>query len=167
MSEYTKHLYTLSTVKQLIDINKDVSNFKCSFTVSAQDSGPFEALIVSQTDLDTQSDIPFQQVNGSFSGEIVADKNVYQNYFLILRSNEPRGVEVELSFEKLPEYIPGPDGGVLLDSKKYANRYNFRLIVGGLIALAILYFLYKYYNDKKTPKVESSILDNLKNVSVE
>ena len=83
---YQKNTYILSKVKQLIDLNGDSINFDISFTVNCQDDTPFKLLVVDQTTLDNSEELEYKEQTNTISGNIVADKNVYQNYFLLLRS---------------------------------------------------------------------------------
>lgn len=101
--------YTLSKIKQLIDINGEVTNFRCRFDIKSQNDIPFLAVIVNQSTLDNAETLDFQPANGGLSGEIVADKNVYQSYFLVLKASDeyPSSiVQVSMQFEKLDKFIP-------------------------------------------------------------
>lgn len=102
--------YQLGKVKKLIDLNHDMINFKANFEIKTL-SKPFQALIINQYTLDTveSSQLEYKQVDTSISGEVIADKNVYQNYYIILRSDEPTEVEVKLETTRLPDLIPIPE----------------------------------------------------------
>lgn len=173
----TKKIYTLSSIKQMVDINQDIKNFKAFFSLVSTDLKPFEAVIVSQSSLDTDEHLPFQQVdNGQFSGEIISDKNVYQNYFLVMRAIEPVPVELELIFEKLPDYIPqSNDSGILIESNLLSNYKWIILTSVALISVGVFIIL-KHYPvssaelKSKSPSIEiprESILQNLKKLPVE
>lgn len=102
MSEIKKQ-YTLSKIKQLIDINGDSVNFDLNFKVTSTDNEtPFQVLVVDQTTLDNTPDLKYKEVKGSISGNILADKNIYQNYFLILKAENQCIVNVEISKKDLP-----------------------------------------------------------------
>lgn len=101
----SSNTYSISKIRKLIDLNHDMINFRLNFKITS-DGTPFQALIVNQTTLDNVSELEFKQVDdGLLSGEIIVDKNVYQNYFLILKSDTPTSVEVELETFVLPQYI--------------------------------------------------------------
>lgn len=107
----TSRFYTLNKVKQLIDLNKNVTNFRCRFTVKSRDGKSFQGVVVNQGQLDSDN-YPFEQsVNGSLEGEVEMVKNIYQNFYLILVAPESTIVDVNLTFEELPEYIPQPSTG--------------------------------------------------------
>jgi len=108
----TKKTYTLGKIKQLIDLNGDSTNFDLSFTITCQDETPFQILVVDQTTLDNTPELQYKQVTKTISGNIVNDKNVYQNYFLILKSDTPCMVDVELVKKDLPKTPDSAMGGV-------------------------------------------------------
>ena len=105
-----KKTYTLGKIKQLIDLNGDSTNFDISFKVTCQDDTPYNLLVVDQTTLDNTPELKYKEARKSISGNIVADKNVYQNYFLILKSETPCVVDVELTKKVLPKTPSGPIG---------------------------------------------------------
>ena len=99
---HTNQTYKLGKIKQLIDLNGDSINFDISFSVKCKDSTPFNLLVVDQETLDNE-DLVYKDAKHSISGNIVADKNIYQNHFLILKSDTPCDVEVEIKKIDLPE----------------------------------------------------------------
>lgn len=166
----TNKTYTLGKIKQLIDLNGDSTNFDLSFKVTCHDNTPFYLLVVDQTTLDNTPELKYKEATGSISGNIVADKNIYQNYFLILKSDKTCNVDVELTKKVLPKTpnFPEPNQQVPtgehmpvdprqvrrsnvphVSSKK--SEINWKKI--GLIALVVvvglgvLWWLYK----RKTP----------------
>ena len=102
----TKKIYNIANRQTLVDLNGDSTNFKLDFQVSTKDNKEFEMLVVTQATLDSGKPIEYKKVQGSMSGNMLSDKNVYQNYYLILRAQQPTEVTVELNFEKLPDNIP-------------------------------------------------------------
>jgi hypothetical protein len=103
MSDTKKTSHTIGKIKQLIDLNGDNTNFDLSFTVTCQDDTPFHLLVVDQTTLDNTPELQYKEVNGTISGNIVADKNIYQNYFLILKSENTCTVDIERTLKVLPK----------------------------------------------------------------
>ena len=99
----TKKTYTLGKIKQLIDLNGDSTNFDLSFKVTCKNDTPFDLLVVDQTTLDNTPELQYKQVNRTISGNIVSDKNIYQNFFLILKSDKKCDVDVELTKKVLPK----------------------------------------------------------------
>ena len=103
--------YNVTSKKQLIDLNGDMKNFELNFTATASPSSSvFEAIVVDQKMLDNNEDIEYKTINtGSIGGTLVSDKDVYQNYYLILKvpDNEPScNVTVEINKREIPPNIP-------------------------------------------------------------
>jgi hypothetical protein len=110
----TKQRYNLATRHQLIDLNKEYVNFKLDFQVFCADpQKEFEALVVEQSQLDANLDIKtleMKRAKGKIGGNIVADKNRSQNYFLVLKglSEEPTEVEVAINLEEIQPNVSEP-----------------------------------------------------------
>lgn len=95
--------YKLSKIKQLIDLNGDLVNFDLTFSVKASDGSNFEALVVTQEQIDSGEPLEYKKADGSISGSIVADKDLYQNYFLLLKSENPVECEVTIDVNNVPQ----------------------------------------------------------------
>jgi hypothetical protein len=104
MSESKKTL-TLGNMRQLVDLNGDSTNFEISFKVTCNDDTPFYLLVVDQYTLDNNEELEYKKVKNSISGNIVTDENIYQNYFLILKSDTPCVVDIELTKKDLPTTV--------------------------------------------------------------
>ena len=165
----TKKTYTLGKIKQLIDLNGDSTNFNLSFKVSCKDNTPFNLLVVDQTTLDNSPKLDYKESKGTISGNIVADKNIFQNYFLILKSDTPCEVDVELMKNELPRTpdikmdtrgatpsVRDPHGHA--PAMKPPLKQGMSLMKIGLIAvvviggLALLWYLYKRKSPSTTQK---------------
>ena len=96
-------IVNVNNIQQLIDLNKDLINFKLDFKVSSENNQPFETVVVSQTKLDSGEPLEFKKVdNGFISGNIVADNGSKQNYYLVLKSDTPTKCTVEIILEQIP-----------------------------------------------------------------
>jgi hypothetical protein len=98
----------LSTRHQLVDLNKKLVNFKLDFNVVSLDDKEFEAVVMNQTDInkyDNLDTIEMKTAPKKISGNIIADNNVYENYFLILRSLESQKVEIKTTIEEIQPKI--------------------------------------------------------------
>ena len=158
----TTQSYNLGKIKQLVDLNGDSTNFDLTFNATSKDGKEFEALVVDQTMLDNDPNPQYKKAEkGTISGNIVADKNVYQNYFLLLRSTEPCEVEVKLvkkEIQPAPQQVPTPSAPASAPPQqapvaaKKKSRINWKLIliaavvIGGGIALYFMYFKKKKSN---------------------
>jgi hypothetical protein len=99
--------YSVSKVKQLIDLNGDSVNFEIGFTVASKNGEPFDIIVVDQENLDNTPDLKYKHVsNGSISGRFRYDKNVYQNHFLILKAENPCECQVDIQKTELPLQPP-------------------------------------------------------------
>lgn len=167
----TKKTYTLGKIKQLVDLNGDSTNFDLTFKVTGKDDTPFNLLVVDQTTLDNSPTLDYKQAKGTISGNIVADKNVFQNYFLILKSENPCVVDVELFKKELPrtpdintkpqsQHVSnhGPHKQKLMMNppKQETNWLKIGLIVAVVVGgLALLWYL---YNKKPSEKSDENAI---------
>lgn len=98
-----KSRLTLERRHQLIDLNKEYVNFDITFECKAVDaSKDFEIIVVNQEQLNTidLTNLTMKMTkNGYISGNIIADEDRYQNYFLILRSATDEQVDVDLDIK--------------------------------------------------------------------
>jgi len=169
-SVITSKLYSVSTIKQLIDINGELSNFKVNFKVVSKEGLPFEMLIINQSTLDTVEQPEFKMVSdGEISGEVVSDKNVYQNYFLILRASEPVDVIVDLEVTPLSEYIQPYSEEVetqvdveTSSSPSLLASFDKRWLIALCVAMILFYY---YYRQQKGSKSTAPV-SNLGNMSL-
>ena len=179
--------YNLNNIKQLIDLNKDKINFELEFQIESVDGKTFEALVVTQEMLDSEEPIIYQKAEGFISGKIVSDKNIYQNYFLLLKSSEPVECKVLVNIKDIPPNIDNftqqmPREEILNQKikpiiKKSAKKSWFtmkNLIFLGLIILAFFLIWYFYFkspssqevkNDTSLNDVSSSLLLNTEELS--
>lgn len=152
---------TISQTNQLIDLNKDLTNFRASFSVECPENKEFQFLVADQTTLDNEN-LEFENsVGGKAAGELNFQEDVYQNYFLVLRCNEPTEVEVNCYIEpKAPREYPGPgmtghtgptgpNGPMHAQETTFFSRnINWKLI--GLVAVVAIvgYLAYSYFQNK-------------------
>jgi hypothetical protein len=98
-----KSRLTLENRHQLIDLNKEYVNFDITFECRSVDATKdFEIIVVNQEQLNTidLTNLTMKKTKGGYiSGNIVADENKYQNYFLILRSFTEEPVDVDLEIK--------------------------------------------------------------------
>jgi hypothetical protein len=122
----------------------------------------------------------YKTVDGSLSGEIIADKNVYQNYFIILKSDVPMSVTVELQTTRLPDYIEkkkkkskNKENTAANNVSSKDNMKNMKYLFGGIIAIVVIYLLVCKLGKKGgadiLPKsgINQSLLTKLKKMPLE
>lgn len=196
MSNFEK-IYKVNSTRQLIDLNKEVVNFKLTFNTQSvfQDgrinaNGQYDMIIVNQTELDSPSfeKSKFRHIKGGLGGEIVADKNVYQNYFMVLQSNTECYVKVNVQFNALPKHIkqqvePTIKENYKPPTTKQNNTWKKKIWIGVGIVVVVLvcyYFYNKYKKSNKkpvsrllkndipeTPKSQVSIESNFSDKTIE
>ena len=169
--------YTISKIKKLIDLNGDMVNFRIHFRVYGDH--PFQALIVDQNTLDTNPEINFKDVDGELSGDIVSDNGIYQPHFMILKSDSPSSVTVDLFKEELqitPQTRSNETTTTESTTGDGQNNYLTFLAIGIIIACAGYYIMYykketsgSGLNRTALPKSDmyQSLLSKLKKVSLE
>jgi hypothetical protein len=115
--------YLLSQKLQLIDLNEDSLNFQVEFTVTSLNNKNFYISVVDQKTLDAQgNNLEFKYVEDkTISGNILQDDNIYQNYFLCLKSNENAEVNVEIN-----KKIIQPSQNALFRERKIKEQENYR-----------------------------------------
>jgi hypothetical protein len=164
-----KHTVTCNQIKQLIDLNGDSVNFELSFRAVSSGNAPFDVLVVDQETLDSNPDLPYKNADtGTISGSIVSDKNVHQNYFLILKSDKPCQVTCDINIKEIPPAPPLHAPQTITKNDGYANNpmpsgppkamrgsdhgkpliaslpglKPWMLLVGAIVAAGILYMVY-------------------------
>ena len=146
--------------QQLIDLNDDTVNFDLTFTATAKNGEEFEVVVVDQSTLDNNPNIEFKKAIGSISGNIISDKNVYQNYFLCLKAPQPCEVEIDIVKKEIPPQLPvntpfkpPNDNLPMVPQKK--DSTNWKMIIIVLIVIGGGILLYYMYSKKN--KLESSL----------
>lgn len=161
----SKKVITLSSIKQLIDLNGSSTNVDITFTAKSLDNSDFYALVVDQQTLDSNIPLEFKLARGSISANIISDNNVYQNHFLCLKSDKPCQVEVvidkkEIPFinRNIPDLVVEPD--IHRQKEHYAKNSEIKqikststnwVLIFALCALGAGGFAYYYfvYSKKK------------------
>lgn len=163
-----KKNYTLTSRQQLVDLNGDTTNFDLSFIVTSIDGSPFNLIVVDQNTLDNNPNLDYKHVDsGTISGNIISDKNIYENYYLCLKSD--KNCEVEITIDKkeipptippnIPPNIPANIPHLVPKAPQYTHtqssvihpmkRTNWKLILIVIIVICGGLYLYYLYNKKK------------------
>lgn len=102
---------TANSRQQLIDLNGDSVNFEVTFSAKSKDGSPFKILVVDQNMLDNEKgELKYRIADkGTMEGNIKADKNNYQSYFLCIQSEKPTQIDIEIDKTELPETFPNPE----------------------------------------------------------
>ena len=141
--------YKLSNMRQLIDLNGDLTNFDLRFNAKSKNKANFYALIVDQTTLDSSPELEYKQAEGEISGNLISDKNVYQNYFLVLKSDKPCDCEVIIDIKQIePKLDNEPLQQIPQEPSKpqsTSSKMNWKVIIVAVLVVCGLFYLYKVY----------------------
>lgn len=182
----------LSPIKQLIDLNGDKVNFDLNFEVKTIDNSPFEALVVTQTILDSEEEIKYKNVSeGIITGNIVADKGIYDNYFILLRSKNEVECEINITIKDInvnqnlqnqrkvglppsnsaipPQIVKKQNIPQQMETQKISkkNKINWKLIITIFVLILGSFLLWYFYkNSNKISFFEKNVnKDTDKNTS--
>ena len=154
----TKNVYAIDRFKKLIDLNGDTTNFDISFRVRSQNGEPFDILVVDQTTLDNTPNLEYKRAPGEISGNLVHDKNVYQNYFIILKADTPCNCEVEINKKELPKTPQQLPVQQALESKKEDDYddifYWVKIALSIGVVTGILVFIYWTARKEDEPQTQ-------------
>lgn len=165
----TVNKYSLNQRHQLIDLNKENTNFALTFdVVSKKGDEPidaeFEALVITQEQLDalpSLNSLVMKKTTNRIGGNITSEDDTYQNHFLVLRADKPVDVDVHIDLRKIPPKPKQPtkepftvqddapvkekeSSSVAAHVKPFYRQYWFWLGVV-VVSLAVAYFyLYRY-----------------------
>ena len=161
MSQQT---YSVNNQRKLVDLNGDSKNFNLTFTCTSDNNAPFQVIVVDQKTLDSVPNLQYKKAYGTISGNIIADKNVYQNYFLILKADNPCRVTVTIYKKEIPPKLPTttrrPEQpqprplkkpSIIPPSKPKTQKWKYIVfIVAGIIVCFLIYLLFFRKKKKNT-----------------
>ena len=100
-----KTKYKINNHNQLIDLNGDSINFELTFDIQSNPNDKFEILVVDQNTLDTNENFIKTEykksVNGNIQGSVKSDINKYQNFFIIIKSENEVDVEITINKKEI------------------------------------------------------------------
>lgn len=187
MTEIIDKTIGVDKIKKLIDLNKDYVNFKVEFTVISENKTPFYMIVVDQENLDSGDLLDYKYVDtGIISGSLQNDQNIYQNYFICLKSDEPCTCYVNIQLTKLEETFITPEQAGLVEGDKQIPPstdsrdcttivgfcYKYKIIIALLIIVVfglLYYYMSSDFLDMKPTDIyvknTSFINDTVKNTS--
>lgn len=92
----------IDSIKKLIPINGDLTNFSADVGITASTDEPFLVAIVSQAMLETQTELPYKSVSKQVKFSVRNDNNVYQPYFVVLKAEAPQEVLITINLQETP-----------------------------------------------------------------
>lgn len=153
--------YQLSTQKKLIDLNGNTVNFDLTFKVVSRDQTPFQGVVVDQHNLDNNDDIKYQDsdIKGILGGGLTSDNNVFQNYYLVLRSETPCQVEITIDKKEIPAKTqPITIQPAQLSKNKSSINWKLLLLLVAVVGIGV--YLYIKYG-KTTPTTVISLQESI------
>ena len=151
----------INSKHQLLDLNNDLVNFDLNFKVTSENETEFQGLVLSKDELDKYpdlNDIEMKSAPGYLKGNINANDNQYQNYFLILKKQDGSvKANVELKIEELKSIEVENNTEVPKHENKLLSFYHeyFYHIVFGLIMTLVVYYAYSFTSKKKNIIVDA------------
>ena len=155
----------------LIDLNQNLINFECHLSVKS-DNKPFQALVITQEQLDNPDfSIEYQNViNGIINADIENKSNIYNNYCLLLKSDEEIEVNIKIEMLKFPDNIPIKN----LQQNSQENLENYKNLpahsgpvnvpfyktntfIWVIIFIGIILIIYLLFSDTKKNNTQTTI----------
>lgn len=154
-----KKTLSITSGQQLLDLNEETTNFDLTFTAKSLDNSDFDVIVVDQTTLDRNPKLEFKRAKGVISGNIISDKNVYQNYFLCLKSEKPCTIEVVIDKKEIqPKRQEQPvvrsvSNHPPIKPPSKPDKTNWKLVFIVILILGASVGFYYMYNKKKQEKL--------------
>ena len=144
---------TVDKRQRIIDLNKDIKNFILNFQIREKDNREFLMQILSQKQLDNENidDLDMKLVDGSISGTVEHNEDIYENYVLVLKNENENEIEVEVNLD-INETFPDVDNeGIKTDEnynnkKKINKKYYYILIL--LVFIILSFVVYNFFAAK-------------------
>lgn len=146
-----KKIYTLGKTKQLIDINGESVNFEATLRITTKNKEPFNFIVLDQNTLDTAPAIEYKNAEGGeATSNIKVENNVFQNYYLVLKSDTPCICEVEINKQELPlVHVPQEPAPVIAQKEPSKPKWKNVILVVGVLCIAVGAYLYLKPNKEK------------------
>jgi hypothetical protein len=110
MSTTTQKIVPDGKHQQLIDLNKNATNFICEFSITPHVMDletEYHVAIATQSQLDNTENIDMKPLKGIFNGSVKIESNEYQNYFMVIKTDAPmREMEIMITLTELPVHKP-------------------------------------------------------------
>jgi hypothetical protein len=165
MSSISKSV-TVDNKLTLLDLNENVKNFHIHFNITTPQNKKFYMSITTQENLDEGKDIEFKEVDGEIQGEFTADNNIYSNYILCLKANEPTEINVNTKITKIADIIPLENVESEVKEKvkdeSIFSPGTWKIIISVIILLIGLGLIY-YFNKSSVTVKESTVPIVIKN----
>lgn len=156
--------YLVNSIKTLIDLNGDATNFHLVFNVKSANNAPFEMAIVDQQTMNTQESLQYQLIKeGEINGELTWDRNIFQTFYMILKAKNPTEISVDLDLNLIEpssfnETVQQPELQMVKGiSSSPKTETNYTLYLGILIACVVVGIIVYFNKDAEGSKMTSDI----------
>lgn len=153
----------LTSVRQLVEINEDLINFKADITVQSKQSAPFAAIILSEEKVhnSTEGKLAFQLAEkGVLSIEVQNDNDIKNIWYLVLKSEQENPVNVSIDIIEVPpkvnDEVKEADVKSTTSSSKKPINWVLILLIG-LILIGLLYVIYNASKHSKSETISSAV----------
>jgi hypothetical protein len=162
----SENIYSIGKIKQLIDLNGDTVNFEIDFNVESESGESFDAVVVDQSTLDNNKIEYKKAENGKLSGTITNDKNVYQNYFLILKADKDINCKVSISKKELPRTVlknfKNTQSNTQSNTQETKKTINWLKVFLVFVFISMFsYFLYNLLISKEEKRDDNLYVNNV------
>jgi hypothetical protein len=150
---------SVSSQRQLVDLNKKHTNFSLSVTCTCQQ--PFYARIATQNEIDTFNDTTLQteKSSGTFHKSLRVTSNVYDTYFLMIWAETDCTVIVDIVLEPLNDTTPPTQENIQIPETAQTTtpviatpkRKFWKMIIIFFLVLGVLYLGYHFLWPKLAP----------------
>jgi hypothetical protein len=155
----SKKEYKIGTSPQLIDMNQDLKNFHLTFRCTSKiPNKSFSICALTQKELDQKGieNIDLKDSQGSISGTIISDDDVYHNYVLVIKAPEDTDVVIEIQAREIPPNQDRKEIAVPAEStdkkdnvvQTFLTSKWFLILVLACVALFVIYYLFFYKKPK-------------------
>ena len=139
--------------RQLFDLNEDKTTFDIEVNVTCKKpTDVFQAVIITQTELDN-GNVTYKDFTGGMKARLTNNKNVYQNHFLCMKSDQNTNVNLDIIRKEAPPLPPQenllqpPQQQLPIRPKTPPpSLFNFKTVIIILLVVGIgvgLYFLWQ------------------------
>jgi hypothetical protein len=160
----------IGKTQMLFDLNGDTTNFNIDFSItSSSPNKDFYVVVVDQNTLDDGSTFNFKNsTGGELSGNLVYNKNIYQNFFLCLKSDhDEHDVKIILNKKEISPSHQDDKPKQFEEKQNNINKkspsclswlsclYSWKiLIIIFLACTAIAYLWFSKKSDKSTKNID-------------
>ena len=150
---------TVDKRQRIIDLNKDLKNFSLNFEIKETDNKQFLMQILSQKQLDDENidDLEMKIVDGSISGTVEHNNDLYENYVLVLKNENDDNIEVvvNLDINEIPadiEIMEQEQEREQDEKNKSSKSYYYILVL--LILIILTFIIYNFFSSKPVKIVD-------------